>query len=256
MIRILLAAASAAALLAFATPSFATDRSSSPTRRTTPSPCSTATRWSSQDHQGLAASARHRAQPRLQGAVRGRRRRRHHGCDRHRHPGSSRAARIRTRPGADGDRSAGQDHLHRQRGRQPRHHHGHQERRHPRRGAGRRRARRHGREPRRQIHRRHLRKHQHGPCHRQRHQQADRQRAGRLPPARGEVHPRRQGAVGLLRGRRHHLGDRSQDLEGHQEDHLRGPRRSSRAAAAGRHGLHQGRQDLFVAAWPRPTASL
>ena len=33
---------------------------------------------------------------------------------------------------------------------------------------------------------------QHGACHRQCVQQADRQRAGRQPPARGEIHPRRQ----------------------------------------------------------------
>ena len=44
-----------------------------------------------------------------------------------------------------------------------------------------------------------------------------------IAPARGEVHPRRQGALGFLRGRRHHLGDRPQDLEDQAEDRFEVP---------------------------------
>jgi YVTN family beta-propeller protein len=97
-----------------------------------------------------------------------------------------------------------------------------QERRGEGRDPGRRRARRHGGEPGFEIHGGDLREHEHGARHRQRDREARRQRVGRYAAARGEVHPGRQGGLGLLGGGRHRLGDRREHLEGHQEDPLRG----------------------------------
>ena len=161
---------------------------------------------------------------------------------------------LRSRPGTDGRRSQGRDALHRQRGRLDGDRHGYQDGRRDRGNPGRGRARGHGRQSRLQIHRRHLGKHEHGACDRQCEPESRRQRAGRHASARGEVHAGWQGSMGVLRGRRHRLGDRHRKLEGEEEDRLRGGRRAPRAAAAGRHRVHQGREICLRRARSRATA--
>ena len=98
--------------------------------------------------------------------------------------------------------------------------------RHPRR----RRARGHGHEPRRQGAGQHVGNDEHGPFHRHDDAQDVRQRAGRQPPARRHVQPRRHAALGQLRDRRHRDGDRPEDRKIIGKVALRDPGRQRKEA--------------------------